>query len=32
MIKDRSDKDLTKAEEIKKRRQEYREKLFKKRS
>ena len=28
MIKDRSGKDLTKAEEIKKRWQEYREKLF----
>ena len=30
MIKDRSGKDLTEAEEIKKRWQEYREKLFKK--
>ena len=31
-IKDRKDKDLTEAEEIKKRRQEYTEDLYKKRS
>ena len=31
-IKDRNDKDLTKAEEIKKRCQEYTEELYKKRS
>ena len=30
IIKDRNDKDLTEAEEIKKRRQEYTEKLYKK--